>query len=457
VTGRLRDGLSVGVEPSEATLDAIMARFWGETESDEPLVFAGDLREVSAVSIPQFNTARTDVAAAAGVITFTPERTTLMAGPTVTADPPAPTPTVEHTTTAASDLVITPPEPATLEQLTTAVVARMGGTTPRGAHPLARFSTFAEYAQATRDDPRLQLALVDQITTDNPGLVQPAWLTEIIGIVAAASPVSTALGAGALPADGMEIYWPTYTGDYKTLVQKQLTEKSPIHSEKVSIGKGGPAPIETFAGGSDISYQLLRRSSPSYQDAYNQIMALAYAWTTEAVVSTYLVDAVGGYGDYDPATPNAGALRTALFEASTAVFIATGTPATHVFASLDQFSAIGGLDNLQNSKYGTQNVAGTSSAATLEVDVNGLAITPAPAFPAATIIVTNKMGARYLKDGPFTVTAEDVEKLGRNVAVWGMGAFLPLRPAGIVQLTAGGIPPVVADDQASSGRKSSSK
>jgi HK97 family phage prohead protease len=455
LAGKLRDGLSVGVEPSEATLTAIMARFWGEADDPDPIVFAGDLREVSAVSIPQFNDARAEIAAAAGaLVTFTPSRTPERIPPmpaTITADPPAPTADV----TVTAGRVLDAPAPPTIAELAAAVSEHLGHAPARGTHPLARFASFAAYAAAAREDPRRQLALVDQITTDNPGLIQPAWLSEIIGIIDQGSPVASALTAGNLPPDGMSIYWPTYTGDYKTLVAKQATEKTPVHSAKVSIGQGGPAAIETFAGGSDISYQLLARSSPSYLDAYNSIMALAYAWTTEATVSTYLIDAVGAYQAYDIAAAAASDLKTALFAASAAVWTATGAPASHVFASLDQFGAMGGMENLQNAKYGTQNVAGTASAATLEVNVNGLEITPAPAFPPATIIVTNKQGARYLKDGPYTVTAEDVEKLGRDVAVWGMGAFLPLRPAGIVQLTTGGVPPAADDEGSGTTRKGS--
>lgn len=453
VTGLLRDGLSVGVEPSDATLDAVMARFWGEDDGTDPIVFAGDLREVSAVSVPQFNTARADrAAAAAHVVTFTTERTPPMPTPATVADPPAPTPVVTHTTQPADVALAAAPTPPTLEELTDAVRARLGSTPAAGGHPLARFGSLSDYVDAVRDDSRLQLALVDQVTTDNLVLLQPAWLTEIIGILDQGSPVATALTAGGLPSSGMEINWPTYTGNYKTLVQKQATEKTGIHSEKVSIGRGGPAEVETFAGGSDVSYQLLRRSSPSYRDAYNRIMGLAYAWCTESVVSTYLVDNIGGWGTFDPATGDAEAFRTALFSASTKVWQATGQPATKVFVALDVFETLGGLD-LYNPKYGTQNTAGTADAASLQISVNGLSITPAPAFAPGTIVVTNTLGARYLKDGPWWVTAEDVEKLGQNMAIWGMGAFLPLRPAGIIGLNATGTAPIVEGASAKSSSK----
>lgn len=421
----LRDGLSVGVEPDDTTMAALSARLWAEAESDDPIVFAGALREVSAVSVPQYTDARAD-AALTGVVTFSTERNPMP--PTTVTDPPDPTPEV---TVFAGD-VITPPPAPTLTELAAAVSTLLGAPTEPAAHPLSRFASFTEYADAVRADPRLQLALADQTTVDNAALVQPAWLTQIVGIIDQGSPVATAL-AGALPNEGMEIRWPVYSGNYKTLVAKVLAEKTPIHSEKVSIGSGGPAAVETFAGGSDISYQLIKRSSPSYQDAYNQIMALAYAWCTEAVVSTALIAASAESVDL-AADADAQAVKSALFAASALVRNATGNPATLVFAGTDQFGRLGSLPGLENPTYGTQNVAGTSSAATLEVNVNGLQVIEAPAFPADAIIVTNKLAAQYLREGPYTVTAEDVEKLGQNVAVWGMGAFCGYRPAGIVEL-----------------------
>ena len=47
-----------------------------------------------------------------------------------------------------------------------------------------------------------------------------------------------------------------------------------------------------------------------------------------------------------------------------------------------------------------------------------------------------------MEDGAFTITAEDVEKLGQNIAVWGMtgaGIYLPAALVGI-----GPVPPPAA-------------
>jgi hypothetical protein len=62
--------------------------------------------------------------------------------------------------------------------------------------------------------------------------------------------------------------------------------------------------------------------------------------------------------------------------------------------------------------------------------------------------VSNSEAASWYEDGPFSVAAEDVEKLGQNVAVWGLGAFGIHLPMGIVELAAG-LPLAVR-----SGRKS---
>ena len=54
---RLRDGFSVGVEPSNETLNALFDAMTAQP-SDKALPFTGTLREVSTVTIPQFNNAR---------------------------------------------------------------------------------------------------------------------------------------------------------------------------------------------------------------------------------------------------------------------------------------------------------------------------------------------------------------------------------------------------------------
>lgn len=364
-------------------------------------------------------------------------------------------------------------------------LARYGGApaqrrTPAGG-PLARYSSFGELVEAARsrrpdanaeishafatcyrtwtDHRRLAhivgRALVDQITTDNPGVLPPTWLSEVFGIVDEGRPGITAFGGPRSAGDsGMDIYWPYYDGDLHTIVAQQAAEKAAITSVKVSF-KRGQATLRTFAGGSDVSFQLQRRSSPSYMALYDRILQMAYGVTTEHEFDEVLVAAATDGPAYDlTADTDGSALRAVLFEASAAVKRATGRPATAALAAPDVYAALGGAAWLQAPQYGTQNVAGTASASTLSINVSGLEITEAHGLAAGTLIVSNDQGAAWFEDGPFIVTAEDVEKLGTNVAIWGMGEAGVFLPAAVISIAVT-LPPVIPL-AASSGRSGKS-
>jgi len=225
----------------------------------------------------------------------------------------------------------------------------------------------------------------------------------------------------------MDVHWPYYDGDLTTIVGEQVAEKTEIVSVLVSF-KRGQATLKTYAGGSDVSYQLQRRSSPSYMTLYDRILQIAYGITTENAFVDALVAGAGHTLVLDPATANAAAIRAFLFGASAHVRTVTGAPASVVLVSSDVFLAWGSLEDLMPAAYGTQNVSGTSSASTLAINVSGLNIVEAPMAPAGTVLVTNEEAAAWLEEGPFLATSEDVSKLGTDVAIWGMGApglFLP--------------------------------
>jgi phage head maturation protease len=359
---------------------------------------------------------------------------------------PVPNPTPEPVPPGIRAARIDEPEVlARMEDMRRDLVGRMatleaGGRGPAVSSPLARWASFGAYADASYSDPDsaplLARALADQLTTDNPGVVPPSWVSEVAGILARPRPAVTALGGPAsLGPSGMELDWPYLDPalNLDTIVAKQATEKTQIASVKVKILKGSQ-PIDTYAGGSDVSYQLIRRSSPSYREAYLRILAIAYARTTEAAFEAQLL-AVAGSSLVLTATANADAVRAFLFAASSLVEDATGAPATVDLVSSAEFARLGGLAGLYPSAYGTSNIPGTAQASTLAINVSGLPIIRAPFLPGNTHIVTNGEGASWHEDGPFPISAEDVSKLGQNVAIWGMGTGATTAPKGIVKST----------------------
>jgi hypothetical protein len=361
---------------------------------------------------------------------------------------------------AAPEIIATPPSPelppgtgvtltrgafdGALEGLRSELVGRMvaleGGQASGNPSPLARFASFGAFVDGAYADPAaaplLARVLADQLTTDSPGVIPPAWVQNIAGIIARPRPGVMALGgARSLGSEGMELDWPYLDPalDLDTVVAKQVTEKTEIASVKVRILKGSN-PIDTFAGGSDVSYQLIRRSSPAYREAYLRILAIAYARATEAAFETALEAGAAGSGVLT-ATATADQVRAFLFAASADVEDATGSPATVDLVSSAEFARLGGLTGLYPTPYGTQNIPGTATASTLQINISGIPVIRAPFLSGNTHLVTNGEAAGWHEDGPFPISAEDVAKLGQNVAIWGMGTDAIYVPAGIVKST----------------------
>jgi len=306
-------------------------------------------------------------------------------------------------------------------------------------HPLAQYRTFGEYSKAVYNGEVESRALADQITANNPGVMPPNFLQEVRGIIDLGRRVIQGVGGpqGAGTA-GMDINWPYFDGNLNTIVESQANEKGEVNSVQIDLEKG-TATLATYAAGSDISYQLLERSSPSYLDAHNRIMLASYAAVTDRKFTADLWDDGTGLQDYDFAADTTGsAFREAIFEASVTCEDATGVPASAVFVSTAVFVAIGGWSTFQPEPYTVQNVSGVATASTLRVNVSGLPVIRAKYLDtnnAYNAIVTNGQAARWLEDGPRLATAENVAKLGRDISIYGYGVTAAFLPAGIVRVT----------------------
>lgn len=297
-------------------------------------------------------------------------------------------------------------------------------------HPLAPFATASDYYAAFQaatqagnaeqvDTLQAAFAVPDQITSDNPGVMPPAWRTDIKKRIDRRTPAIRAFGTIGLPDSGMDVTWPYLDPalNIDTIIQQQANEKEELQGVKIKILKKSIG-IKTAGAISDISYQLLMRSAPSYLAAHNEILLAAWSRYLEAKFTAQLLALGTDTGAAAPTT--AADLRARLFELSGDVEDATGSPADVVLASTDIWSAVGADPDLYNPAYGTQNVSGTSSARTLSVNVNGMSIERAPFLPSGTLVVASSDAAKASNSGARVATAEDVRKLGRDVAVWGM-------------------------------------
>jgi HK97 family phage prohead protease len=300
-------------------------------------------------------------------------------------------------------------------------------------HELSKYRSLGEYSQAVLSGEQESRALVDQITTNNPGVMPPNWMQQVKNIVDLGRPGITAFGVESAGTSGLDFNWPYYDGDISTIVAAQGTEKTEVNSVRIDLKKG-TASLITYGAGSDISFQLLQRSSPSYLDAHNRIMLNSYALVTDNV----FVDAMLAGStpqNYNFSTDTTGTpFREGVFTASVAVETATGNAAEFVLVASDVFTKIGGWTTFFPQTYGTQNVSGVATAGTLGVSVSGLPVIHDRNLAAGAILVSNRSAASWIEVSPALAAADNVSQLGRDVAVYGYGASALFNALGVVSL-----------------------
>lgn len=276
----------------------------------------------------------------------------------------------------------------------------------------------------------------DTVTTSsaNAGMVTPGVVGDVHGIVSRGRPAITAFGGPRPVPDvsGMSIDWPYYDGTLTQAVGAQSAEKAEITSVAMNIKKGTEA-LATYAGGSDISYQLLRRSTRNYLEVYYRILLTAWGVVTDAAFVTELET---GSVTSDMAEALSGVdateFKNLVIDASIAVQTATGLPADFVLASTTAFTQFAKLFTPITTL--TNSGVGTTDLRTLSVNVGGLPVIHVPSITAGKLIVSNREAAAWYEDGPFQVQDEDVIHLGKNVAIWSMGAGARFIPTGIIEM-----------------------
>jgi phage head maturation protease len=151
--------------------------------------------------------------------------------------------------------------------------ATAGAAAGRGAPARAgrgRYPTFGHFALAAARgevEPsylrRLEAAWSDQLVADVPGLMPEAWMRDVVDLMGTVTGTIDLFSSRPLPDAGMALHQPVLTQGPD--IGRQLVEKTDIPSRKVLIADT-PFPVQTFAGGQDISMQVLLRSDPSYLD-----------------------------------------------------------------------------------------------------------------------------------------------------------------------------------------------
>jgi HK97 family phage prohead protease len=334
------------------------------------------------------------------------------------------------------------------EAATEALRSLQEGTALRtsAADPFGGYKTIGELYAAARETPKgdplrkyaavalAQRALDNTVFTAgaNAGLANGNLVTQTVQrIVNAGRPAINAFGVRAIgDIAGLTLNWPYFDGTLTDFVGAQSAEKAEITSASLDVKLGSEA-LVTYAGGTDMSYQILRRGDPSVVEAWTQVVLAAWAAVTDAAAVTELET---GTATIDFAEALAAHDLTEfianLVDASVTIQAATGRPAEFALASSTAFAQYAKLAAAAST---ATVVTPDFTIAGLNLNIGGIRLIHDANVTAGKVIISNSLAGAWYEDGPFVVSADDVTRLGRDYAFWSMGAFARFIPAAILE------------------------
>ena len=267
--------------------------------------------------------------------------------------------------------------------------------------------------------------LDDVITTDNPGVVPPAYLTEIIGVIDTARPFLSSTRRLPTPDSGMSMVVPVI--NQRPTVAVQSSEKQEVDSTKTLIGTATFNAI-TIAGAGDLSIQIIKRSSPSFLNLWIELLGEAYAIESEDQALRALFNEIGGVGAgtaLNPEDLNLGAAFVSSFDA-------IRRPPDTIWLSTQ---AVGEFIDAKASTTNQPMYPGLRASATaaggIEGVISGLRPVHVPSLDAhgAYALVGPSSGFAWAEDGTYTLQVDVPSKAGRDVALVGILFPAPWYPA----------------------------
>jgi len=267
--------------------------------------------------------------------------------------------------------------------------------------------------------------LDDVITTDNPGMVPPAYLTELIGVIDNSRPFLSSTRRLPTPESGMSMVVPVI--NQRPTVAKQATEKQEVDSTKTLIGTSTFNAV-TIAGAGDLSIQIIKRSSPSFLNLWIELLAEAYAIESEDIALQALFDDIGGVGAATALNPedlNLGAAFVSSFDA-------IRRPPDTIWLSTQ---AVGEFIDAKATTTNQPLYPGLAASATaaggITGVISGLRPVHVPSLDAhgAYALVGPSAGFAWAEDGTYTLQVDVPSKAGRDVALVGILFPAPWYPA----------------------------
>lgn len=297
----------------------------------------------------------------------------------------------------------------------------------------AQFRSYGEWVKAVAAGNEDAIELHRSFTGADTGdsIVKNAWVSDTVRILNAGRPTFSVFSTGALPADGMNVEYPkvnTNTLD----VSEQAAEGDTLAYGKLTL-TSATAPIKTYGGYTDMSRQVVERSSVNYVDTAFRAMVAKYASVTNAAVRAKLISEAANFNSSALGAWTATEIIDSLAEAATKVNGDTGLPLEFILVSSDVFRLIAktvdGMDRPILSNVGaTQNTYGSINPVGLTGNILGLPVVVDPSLANLSFYAGNSAALTNFESAgaPFRLNDEDITSLTNSFSVYGyLGIAVP--------------------------------
>jgi len=300
-----------------------------------------------------------------------------------------------------------------------------------------KFRSFGEYVKAVASgDVEAHREYTGPTTADT--IMKNAWVTDVIQVLNAGRPTWTALSSAGLPADGNNVEYPvrvTNTMD----VDQQAAEGDTLAYGSIEI-TSATSPIKTFGGYTNMSRQLVERSSVNYVDAAFRAMVAKYAAVTNAAARTHLGTAAG-FNSSSLAAFDADHILEVLADCAIKVNGDTGKALEFILCSADVFKAVAKVTDGSNRPLlgnagATVNTFGSINPVGLTGSILGLPVVLDPSLANGSLFVGNSTAVTTFESAgaPLRLTDADITNLTNTMSVYGYAAIASLDPKAMVKV-----------------------
>jgi HK97 family phage prohead protease len=271
-------------------------------------------------------------------------------------------------------------------------------------------------------------------------ILKNAWVSDAIRILDMGRPTYNVFSTGTLPADGMTLEYPVLDTDTST-IDEQAAEADELAFGKITL-TSATAPIKTYGGYTDMSRQVVERSSVAYVDAAFRAMIAAYSKKTNNVMKAYLTAEAANFNSGTLASYDADAVIEALADAAMKVNEDTGRALEFILCSSDVFKNLAKVVDAANrpilSNVGaTSNTYGSINPVGLTGNIFGLPLVVDPSLAGSSLWIGNSAAVTSYESAgaPFRLNDEDITNLTQKFSVYGYLAIAGQDKKALVKVT----------------------